>query len=160
MTGLLKRKFEEVYKDNPVPPPCPPSLSSQPTPTGTRREELFGLLFDSTLQQPWFSRHSITNSKRARCGRGNVTLDMVTVFLSAVPGLQQCAQQRGCSLGMVQRHSALRRYTLTEYAVAQRTLRKEKLLTRLREEKLEALKLKVKRETQITNAVNDLRHAV
>lgn len=44
---------------------------------------------------------------------------------------------------MLQRHSALRRYTLAEFAVEQRLLRREKFLNRLREEKLEALKLKV-----------------
>lgn len=44
---------------------------------------------------------------------------------------------------MMQRHSVLRTYTLAEYAVEQRLLRREKLLNRLREEKLEALKLKL-----------------
>lgn len=44
---------------------------------------------------------------------------------------------------MMQRHSALRTYSLAEFAVEQRLLRREKLLNRLREEKLEALKLKV-----------------
>lgn len=44
---------------------------------------------------------------------------------------------------MMQRHSVLRTYTLAEFAVEQRLLRREKLLNRLREEKLEALKLKV-----------------
>ncbi|XP_023263677.1 cysteine/serine-rich nuclear protein 1-like isoform X2 [Seriola lalandi dorsalis] len=44
---------------------------------------------------------------------------------------------------MMQRHSALRTYTLAEFAVEQRLLRREKFLNRLREEKLEALKLKL-----------------
>lgn len=44
---------------------------------------------------------------------------------------------------MMQRHSVLRTYTLAEFAVEQRLLRREKFLNRLREEKLEALKLKV-----------------
>lgn len=44
---------------------------------------------------------------------------------------------------MMQQHSALRTYTLAEFAVEQRLLRREKLFNRLREEKLEALKLKV-----------------
>lgn len=44
---------------------------------------------------------------------------------------------------MMQRHSVLRTYTLAEFAVEQQLLRREKLLNRLREEKLEALKLKV-----------------
>jgi len=45
---------------------------------------------------------------------------------------------------MVQRHSALRTYTLAEFAAEQRLLRQVKVLNRLREEKLEALKLKVR----------------
>ena len=45
---------------------------------------------------------------------------------------------------MMQRHSSLRTFTLAEFAVEQRLLRREKLLNRLREEKLEALKLKVR----------------
>lgn len=44
---------------------------------------------------------------------------------------------------MQQRHSVLRTYTLAEFAVEQRRLRREKLLNRLREEKLEALKMMV-----------------
>lgn len=44
---------------------------------------------------------------------------------------------------MMQRHSVLRTYTLAEFAVEQRLLRREKFLNRLREEKLEALKLKL-----------------
>lgn len=44
---------------------------------------------------------------------------------------------------MQQRHSVLRTYTLAEFAVEQRLLRREKLLNRLREEKLEALKMMV-----------------
>lgn len=44
---------------------------------------------------------------------------------------------------MMQRHSALRTYTLAEFAVEQRHLRREKFLNRLREERLEALKLKL-----------------
>lgn len=48
---------------------------------------------------------------------------------------------------MQQRHSVLRTYTLAEFAVEQRLLRREKLLNRLREEKLEALKMMVSNPT-------------
>lgn len=46
-------------------------------------------------------------------------------------------------MGMTPRHSALRTYTLAEFAVEQKLLRREKLLNRLKEEKLEALKQKL-----------------
>lgn len=46
-------------------------------------------------------------------------------------------------MGMTPRHSALRTYTLAEFAIEQKQLRREKLLNRLKEEKLEALKQKL-----------------
>ncbi len=84
----------------------------------------------------------LKKSKRAR--RGNVTFDQVTVFFfPRCQGFTSVPSRGGCTLGMMQRHSVLRTYTLAEFAVEQRLLRREKLLNRLREEKLEALKLKV-----------------
>uniref|UniRef100_A0A4W5KML5 Cysteine-serine-rich nuclear protein 1b n=1 Tax=Hucho hucho TaxID=62062 RepID=A0A4W5KML5_9TELE len=86
----------------------------------------------------------LKKAKRERLVRGNVTFDMVTVFLfPRCQGFSSVPSRGGCSLGMVQRHSALRRYTLEEYAVEQRVLRREKLINRLREEKLDALKQKL-----------------
>lgn len=84
----------------------------------------------------------LKKSKRAR--RGNVTFDQVTVFFfPRCQGFTSVPSRGGCTLGMMQRHSALRSYTLAEFAVEQRLLRREKFLNRLRYEKLEALKLKV-----------------
>ncbi|KAJ8010946.1 hypothetical protein DPEC_G00080430 [Dallia pectoralis] len=164
MTGLLKRKFEEVYKDD----PCSSSLSSSLSSSAysdwdSEGKSCYSDSLDSTPSNPGSpdTQHNTTsilkNSKRARCGRGNVTFDMVTVFLfPRCQGFSSVPSRGGCSLGMVQRHSALRRYTLTEYAVAQRTLRKEKLLTRLREEKLEALKLKLTKGGTVESEDADL----
>ena len=74
----------------------------------------------------------------------NVTFDQVTVFFfQHCQGFISVPSRGGCSLGMMQRHSALRTYTLAEFAAEQIVLRRKKLLDRLREEKLEALKLKV-----------------
>lgn len=82
--------------------------------------------------------------KAKRTRRGNVQFDQVTVFFfPRCQGFTSVPSRGGCTLGMVQRHSAQRRYTLAEFAVAQRHLRREKLKNRMREEKLEALKLKV-----------------
>lgn len=81
-------------------------------------------------------------AKKAR--RGNVTFDQVTVFFfPRCQGFTSVPSRGGCTLGMQQRHSVLRTYTLAEFAVEQRLLRREKLLNRLREEKLEALKMMV-----------------
>lgn len=90
----------------------------------------------------------LKKSKRAR--RGNVTFDQVTVFFfPRCQGFTSVPSRGGCTLGMMQRHSVLRTYTLAEFAVEQQLLRREKLLNRLREEKLEALKLKVSKFAQM-----------
>lgn len=82
--------------------------------------------------------------KAKRTRRGNVQFNQVTVFFfPRCQGFTSVPSRGGCTLGMVQRHSAQRRYTLAEFAIAQRHLRREKLKNRMREEKLEALKLKV-----------------
>lgn len=58
---------------------------------------------------------------------------------------------------MVQRHCDLRTYTLAEFAVEQRLLRREKVLDRLREEKLEVLRQKLtKNGTQDCEAAERL----
>lgn len=82
--------------------------------------------------------------KAKRTRRGNVQFDQVTVFFfPRCQGFTSVPSRGGCTLGMMQRHSAQRCYTLAEFAIAQRHLRREKLKNRMREEKLEALKLKV-----------------
>ncbi|XP_056155004.1 cysteine/serine-rich nuclear protein 1b [Lampris incognitus] len=147
MSGLLKRKFEEVDED-----PCytsPSSLSSSAySGWDSEGESCYSDTLDSTPSNPSspatnFSTTSVLKkAKRAR--QGNVTFDQVTVFFfPRCQGFTSVPSRGGCSLGMVQRHSALRTYTLAEFAVEQRLLRREKLLNRLREEKLEALKLKL-----------------
>lgn len=67
-------------------------------------------------------------------------------FFPRCQGFTSVPSRGGCSLGMMQRHSAQRRYTLAEFAVEQRHLRREKLKNRMREEKLDALKHKVSLE--------------
>uniref|UniRef100_A0A3Q3WIA1 Cysteine/serine-rich nuclear protein N-terminal domain-containing protein n=1 Tax=Mola mola TaxID=94237 RepID=A0A3Q3WIA1_MOLML len=146
MSGLLKRKFEEVDED-----PCyssPSSLSSACSAWDSEGESCYSDTLDSNPSNPSspatnFNTTSILKkSKRAR--RGNVTFDQVKVFFfPRCQGFTSVPSRGGCTLGMMQRHSVLRTYTLAEFAVEQRLLRREKLLNRLREEKLEALKLKL-----------------
>lgn len=95
------------------------------------------------LSDPSAATSILKKSKRTR--RGNVTFDQVNVFFfPRCQGFTSVPSRGGCTLGMMQRHAMLRTYTLAEFAVEQRLLRREKLLNRLREEKLEALKLKVR----------------
>ncbi|KAG9347778.1 hypothetical protein JZ751_003793, partial [Albula glossodonta] len=82
--------------------------------------------------------------KAKRAKRSNVQFDQVTVFyFPRCQGFTSVPSRGGCTLGMVRQHSACRQYTLAEFAVKQRQLRREKLKQRLKEERLEALKLKV-----------------
>ncbi|KAK1885458.1 Cysteine/serine-rich nuclear protein 1 [Dissostichus eleginoides] len=146
MSGLLKRKFEEVDED-----PCyssPSSLSSDCSGWDSEGESCYSDTLDSTPSNPsspaktYNTTSILKKSKRAR--RGNVTFDQVTVFFfPRCQGFTSVPSRGGCTLGMMQRHSVLRTYSLAEFAVEQRLLRREKFLNRLREEKLEALKLKL-----------------
>ncbi|XP_042164632.1 cysteine/serine-rich nuclear protein 1-like [Oncorhynchus tshawytscha] len=149
MSGLLKRKFEVYDEDQ-----CYSSSSSRSSSAysgwDSEGESCYSDTLDSTPSNPGSpDTHCSTKSilkkaKRERLVRGNVTFDMVTVFVfPRCQGFSSVPSRGGCSLGMMQRHSALRRYTLDEYAVEQHTLRREKLLDRLREEKLDALKQKL-----------------
>ncbi|KAL6097780.1 csrnp1 [Pungitius sinensis] len=146
MSGLLKRKFEEVDEDPWY--SSPSSFSSAGSGWDSAGESCYSDTLDSTPSNPsspatHFNTTSILKkSKRVR--RGNVTFDQVTVFFfPRCQGFTSVPSRGGCTLGMMQRHSALRTYTLAEFAVEQRLLRREKFLNRLRYEKLEALKLKL-----------------
>uniref|UniRef100_A0A1A8FR92 Cysteine-serine-rich nuclear protein 1b n=1 Tax=Nothobranchius korthausae TaxID=1143690 RepID=A0A1A8FR92_9TELE len=148
MSGLRKRKFEEVDED-----PCyssPSSLSSACSGWDSEGESCYSDTLDSTPSNPSspatnFKTTSIL--KRSKRARGsNVTFDQVKVFFfPRCQGFTSVPSRGGCTLGMVQRHSELRTYTLAEFTLEQRLLRREKLLNRLREEKLEALKQKLTR---------------
>ncbi|XP_042154588.1 cysteine/serine-rich nuclear protein 2 [Oncorhynchus tshawytscha] len=150
MNGLLKRKFEEVCDEDQCYSSSSSLSSSAYSGWDSEGESCYSDTLDSTPSNPGSpDTHYNTKSilKKAKCeqgGRGNVTFDMLTVFLfPRCQGFSSVPSRGGCSLGMMQRHSALRRYTLDEYAVEQHTLRREKLLDRLREEKLDALKQKL-----------------
>ncbi|KAM9417359.1 cysteine/serine-rich nuclear protein 1-like isoform 1-T2 [Salvelinus alpinus] len=150
MSGLLKRKYEEVYDEDQCYSSSSSLSSSAYSGWDSEGESCYSDTLDSTPSNPGSpDTHGNTKSipkkaKRERLVRGNVTFDTVTVFLfPRCQGFSSVPSRGGCSLGMMQRHSALHRYTLEEYAVEQRILREEKLLNRLREEKLDALKQKL-----------------
>lgn len=76
--------------------------------------------------------------------QSNVHFDQVTVFsFPRCQGFTSVPSHGGATLGMTRKHSALQRYSLVEHAQEQWRRRREKLRERRREEKLEALKLKV-----------------
>ncbi|XP_005162731.1 cysteine/serine-rich nuclear protein 1b isoform X1 [Danio rerio] len=149
MSGVLKRKYEEVAEDPCYSSSSPSSLSSSAySEWDSDGESCYSDTLDSTPSNPSSPATSLNTTsilkKAKRTRRGNVQFDQVTVFFfPRCQGFTSVPSRGGCTLGMMQRHSAQRRYTLAEFAIAQRHLRREKLKNRMREEKLEALKLKL-----------------
>ncbi|XP_016339253.1 cysteine/serine-rich nuclear protein 1 [Sinocyclocheilus anshuiensis] len=146
MSGVLKRKYEEVEEDPCYSSSSPSSLSSSAySEWDSDGESCYSDTLDSTPSSPATSLNTTSILKKAkRSRRGNVQFDQVTVFFfPRCQGFTSVPSRGGCTLGMVQRHNAQRRYSIAEFAIAQRHLRREKIKNRLREEKLEALKLKL-----------------
>ncbi|KAJ8418792.1 hypothetical protein AAFF_G00002910 [Aldrovandia affinis] len=149
MSGVLKRKFDEVDEDPCYSSSSPSSLSSSAySEWDSDGESCYSDTLDSRPSNPsspaaHFPIMPILK-KAKRAQRGTVHFDQVTVFyFSRCQGFTSVPSRGGCTLGMVRQHSARRQYTLAEFAVKQRHLRREKLKQRLKEEKLEALKLKL-----------------
>ena len=81
-------------------------------------------------------------SKRLR-GR-NVHFESVTVYYFARrQGFTTVPTQGGSTLGMSPRHSGVKRFTLREFAMEQKRSHRNMLRDHLKEEKLNAIKLKV-----------------
>lgn len=92
----------------------------------------------ATLQQ---------QSKRLR-GR-NVHFESVTVYyFNRRQGFTSVPTQGGSTLGMSPRHSGVKRFTLREFAMEQKQSHWNMLRDHLKEEKLNAIKLKVSGMTQ------------
>ncbi|XP_044225062.1 cysteine/serine-rich nuclear protein 1-like [Thunnus albacares] len=157
MRGILKRKFAEV-DDN----PCY-SSSSLSSPASSEwesdGESSSSDIQDFTPQGPSpptsLPIQSILKRPRLTNRQSNVRFDLVTVFsFPRCQGFTSVPSRGGATLGMVQRHSTLQRFTVAEHAVEQRHRRREKLRDRLREQRLEALKHKL-----ITSGAIDQREA-
>ncbi|XP_070787040.1 cysteine/serine-rich nuclear protein 3-like [Enoplosus armatus] len=148
MSGILKRKLEEG------PPPylslqgseddevsCSDSGNSSdslnhPVPSG---------LLDTTLQQ---------QSKRLR-GR-NVHFESVTVYyFNRRQGFTSVPTQGGSTLGMSPRHSGVMRFTLREFAMEQKRSHRNMLRDHLKEEKLNAIKLKLTKNGTVSSVEAD-----
>ncbi|KAJ8358678.1 hypothetical protein SKAU_G00152030 [Synaphobranchus kaupii] len=145
----LKRRFEEVDSGSPY-----------STPKDSDDDILSSDSVDScdSLHAP--SSTSITppsilrqRQRRPPPGRKSVRFDAVTVYyFSRRQGFNSVPSQGGSSLGMAQRHSAIRRYTLGEFAREQRTTHRQVLRQHLRQEKLNARKMKLTRSGVVESA--------
>lgn len=87
--------------------------------------------------------HSILKrEKRLRTRR--VHFENVTVYyFSRRQGFTSVPSQGGSTLGMSNRHSWIRQYSLGEFALEQERIHRDMLRDHLKEEKLNSIKLKV-----------------
>ncbi|XP_073916293.1 cysteine/serine-rich nuclear protein 1 isoform X2 [Castor canadensis] len=159
MTGLLKRKFDQLEEEDSsfcsssssssssgrLSGSCSPSSSVSPAWDSDEEEHWNQVpLPDQDFCGPrTFTPLSIL--KRARRERpGRVAFDGITVFyFPRCQGFTSVPSRGGCTLGMAHRHSTCRRFSLTEFAQEQARVRRERLRQRLKEEKLEAQRWKL-----------------
>ncbi|XP_036123437.1 cysteine/serine-rich nuclear protein 1 [Molossus molossus] len=159
MTGLLKRKFDQLEEDDSSFCSSSSSLSSSGHHSGScSPSSSVSPAWDLEEEGPWdqmllpdrnvcgpqsFTPLSIL--KRAPRKRpGRVAFDGITVFyFPRCQGFTSVPSRGGCTLGMAPRHSACRRFSLAEFAQEQARARHERLRLRLKEEKLEVLRWKL-----------------
>ncbi|VTJ92155.1 Hypothetical predicted protein [Marmota monax] len=150
MTGLLKRKFDQLEEDSSsfcsstssdcVSPSCSPSssVSGEESPGGQMplpKRDFCG----SQSFTPW----SILKRAPRECPC-HVAFTGITVFyFPRCQGFTSVPSRGGCTLGMAPRHSACCHFSLCEFTQEQARARREKLRPRLKEEKLEMLRWKL-----------------
>ncbi|XP_064785747.1 cysteine/serine-rich nuclear protein 1-like [Oncorhynchus masou masou] len=151
MSGVLKRKYSEVEEEDPCyssPSSSTSSSSSSASSEWESDEESRNSDnqdFTSASPTSHLPIRSILKSPKLshdNSGHSNsVVFNQVTVFLfQRCQGFTSVPRRGGATLGMVRKHSALRRYTLAEHTQERRRRRRERLRDRLREERLETLR--------------------
>ncbi|XP_063789672.1 cysteine/serine-rich nuclear protein 3 [Pseudophryne corroboree] len=137
MSGILKRKFEEVDGSS----PCSSVQESDDDISSSESAD------SSDSVNPSNSSHFTPSSilkREKRLRDKNVRFNCVTVYyFTRRQGFTSVPSQGGSTLGMSSRHNSIRQYTLGEFAVEQDRLHKEMLRDHLREEKLNSLKQKI-----------------
>ncbi|XP_013885448.1 cysteine/serine-rich nuclear protein 3 isoform X2 [Austrofundulus limnaeus] len=135
MSGILKRKLEEgpSYLSLQGSDDDEVSCSDSGNSSDSLNHSVPSGILDSSTQQP---------SKRLRSR--NVHFESVTVYyFSRRQGFTTVPTQGGSTLGMSPRHSGVRRFTLREFAMEQKRSHRNMLRDHLKEEKLNAIKLKL-----------------
>lgn len=169
----LKRRYEEVDNSSPFSTPkdsdddisssdSADSCDSLNPPSSTaftreRRRETHVTTTQSLLQVfvsqhpkrfhlcPFSSATSILRHHKPSPGGKRVRFDVVTVYyFPRRQGFTSVPSQGGSSLGMARHHSSIRHYTLGEFAREQETSHRHTLRQHLRQEKLNARKMKVR----------------
>ncbi|KAF4108731.1 hypothetical protein G5714_009804 [Onychostoma macrolepis] len=156
MSGILKRKFEEVEGAS----PCSSLRESEEEEISSTES---GDSSDSVNPSASHFSHSSSASasssssthalqrtassilkreKRMRTRR--VHFEKVTVYyFSRRQGFTSVPSQGGSTLGMSSRHSCVRQYTLGEFAMEQERIHRDMLRDHLKEEKLNSIRLRL-----------------
>uniref|UniRef100_A0A3Q2P1M3 Cysteine and serine rich nuclear protein 2 n=1 Tax=Fundulus heteroclitus TaxID=8078 RepID=A0A3Q2P1M3_FUNHE len=104
-----------------------------------------------------FTPTSILRQPRPSPGGKRVRFDVVTVYyFPRRQGFTSVPSQGGSSLGMARHHSSIRHYTLGEFAREQESSHRHTLRQHLRQEKLNARKMKLTRNGTVECAQADL----
>ncbi|XP_051566863.1 cysteine/serine-rich nuclear protein 3-like [Myxocyprinus asiaticus] len=153
MTGILKRKFEEVEGAS----PCSSLRESEeeeisstesgdssdsvnPSASHFSHSSSAASSSSNTLQRTASS--ILKREKRMRTRR--VHFEKVTVYyFSRRQGFTSVPSQGGSTLGMSNRHSCIRQYTLGEFAMEQERIHRDMLRDHLKEEKLNSIRLQL-----------------
>uniref|UniRef100_A0A3P8SD41 Cysteine/serine-rich nuclear protein N-terminal domain-containing protein n=1 Tax=Amphiprion percula TaxID=161767 RepID=A0A3P8SD41_AMPPE len=135
MSGILKRKLEEGPS---------PYLSLQ----GSDDDEV-------SCSDSGNSSDSLNHSSKRLRGR-NVHFESVTVYyFNRRQGFTSVPTQGGSTLGMSPRHSGVKRFTLREFAMEQKRSHRNMLRDHLKEEKLNAIKLKLTKNGTVSSLEAD-----
>ncbi|KAK3519025.1 hypothetical protein QTP70_016159 [Hemibagrus guttatus] len=151
VSGLgLKRRFEEVDSSS----PCSMLKESDDDVSSSDSVDSCDSINApcSTLTPT-----SILRRKKTSLGHKRVRFDAVTVYyFSRRQGFTSVPSQGGSSLGMARHHCAIRQYTLGEFAREQESSHRNILRQHLRQEKLNARKMKLTRNGTVHCAQADL----
>ncbi|XP_051938780.1 cysteine/serine-rich nuclear protein 3 isoform X2 [Hippocampus zosterae] len=138
MSGILKRKFEEVEASS---SPCSSLRESDDEVSCSESGDSSDSVNPSTSAP--FTPGSILKREKRLCTR-RVHFEKVTVYyFSRRQGFTSVPSQGGSTLGMSNRHSWVRQYSLGEFAMEQERLHRDMLRDHLKEEKLNSIKLKL-----------------
>ncbi|XP_058040034.1 cysteine/serine-rich nuclear protein 1 [Ahaetulla prasina] len=147
MTGMLKRKHDELEDDvsyiSSSSSSSPFSSSSVLSGLESDEDNSQGSIKPTVALNMDFTPTSILK-KSKRQKKNKVEFGLVTVFyFPRCQGFTAVPSCGGCTLGMARKHRYAREFTMSEFCKQQQIVRREKLKDRLKQEKLEALKMKL-----------------
>ncbi|XP_069009845.1 cysteine/serine-rich nuclear protein 3 isoform X1 [Embiotoca jacksoni] len=138
MSGILKRKFEEVEASS---SPCSSVRESDDEVSCSESGDSSDSV-NPSASGPFTPDSILKREKRLRTRR--VHFDNVTVYyFGRRQGFTSVPSQGGSTLGMSNRHSWVRQYSLGEFALEQERIHRDMLRDHLKEEKLNSIKLKL-----------------